>query len=79
VQDVLAAIKPYVAHVFESFPRRVMFGSDWPVCNVGGPRGEAGNWGFWRDVVEAYLADQSDEEAESVWWRAAAAAYEVDV
>ncbi len=32
-----------------------MFGSDWPVCNVGGPAGEEGNWGVWVQVVEGLL------------------------
>jgi predicted TIM-barrel fold metal-dependent hydrolase len=65
-----------------AFPRRVMFGSDWPVCNVGGPKGDEGNWGFWRDVVQAFVdesgEDGRDEVRESVWWRAAKEAYRVD-
>ena len=38
-------LKPYVEHLVEAFgTRRVMFGSDWPVCNLAGS---------YRDVVEA--------------------------
>ena len=65
-----------------------MFGSDWPVCNVGGPRGEEGNWAFWREVVLAVVEGwggkggeegEGEGESERVWWRAAAEAYRVDV
>lgn len=49
-----------------------MWGSDWPVCNVGGPVGKEGNWGLWREVVESWLEGRgvSGEEAEGVFWRA---------
>lgn len=58
-----------------------MFGSDWPVCNVGGPKGEQGNWKFWVDVVERVLEerDMSEEERERVWWRTGAEAYGIDI
>jgi predicted TIM-barrel fold metal-dependent hydrolase len=54
-----------------------MFGSDWPVCNVGGPRGEAGNWGFWREAVSRVLEEweESEEVREGVWWRTGERAY----
>lgn len=58
-----------------------MFGSDWPVCNVGGPKGEEGNWGFWRDVVRAVVEERgmSEEEGEGVWWRTGGRAYGVEM
>jgi L-fuconolactonase len=38
----VAALKPYVDHVLASFgPRRVMWGSDWPVCRL---KAEYGDW-----------------------------------
>lgn len=79
VAAVVAALNPFLDHVFTTFPRRVMFGSDWPVCNVGGPKGESGNWGFWVQIVEAGLGQRglAEEERERVWWGAASEAYGV--
>lgn len=62
-----------------------MFGSDWPVCDVGGPRGkgkaegEGGNWGLWREVVEVWMEERGmgDEERGMVWGGSAARAYGV--
>ncbi|RAR12276.1 amidohydrolase family protein [Stemphylium lycopersici] len=81
VPTLLTALEPLLDHVFHCFPNRVMFGSDWPVCNVGGPKGEAGNWTLWREVVEAYLEGKgmSAEVREGVWWRVAEVAYGVEV
>jgi predicted TIM-barrel fold metal-dependent hydrolase len=32
--DVLEALKPYLSHVLHNFgAQRLMYGSDWPVCN----------------------------------------------
>ncbi|ORY14155.1 hypothetical protein BCR34DRAFT_599360 [Clohesyomyces aquaticus] len=68
--------------VFSEFgPRRIMFGSDWPVCNIGGPKGE-GSWGFWREVVERILEEREvgeEEEGGEVWWRVGGEAYGVVV
>ncbi|KAL6708891.1 L-rhamnono-gamma-lactonase [Coniothyrium glycines] len=81
VPSFLASARPFFDHVFSCFPDRVMFGSDWPVCNVGGPKGEKENWGFWVEVVEGYLEEKgaSEEEKDGVWWRTGARAYGVDV
>lgn len=78
---MLAALRPYLATVFEAFPDRVMFGSDWPVCNVGGPKGEEGNWGFWRDVVEAAMEDRGigEKEKDGAWIGNGARAYGVSM
>jgi L-rhamnono-1,4-lactonase len=71
----------YTGHVLESFgPRRVMFGSDWPVCDVGGPhRGH--NWELWRKVVEVSLQKLGvpGTERQFVWWKAACEAYGIDL
>lgn len=79
--EIFQALKPYLDVVFECFPGRVMFGSDWPVCNVGGPKGEKGNWGLWRDVVEEVMEGRgmSEEEREGIWWRNGSRAYGVEV
>lgn len=54
-----------------------MFGSDWPVCNVGGPKGEEGNWGFWREVVDEWMKQVGIQEEEKEWvrWRTGSEAY----
>lgn len=78
---VIATIKPFADLVLDSFPGRVMFGSDWPVCNVGGPKGVDGNWRFWREVVEGIVREREGkkEVEESVWYRAAGEAYAADI
>ncbi|KAF1851522.1 uncharacterized protein K460DRAFT_36570 [Cucurbitaria berberidis CBS 394.84] len=80
VQSVIEAVQPFFDAVFANFPGRVMFGSDWPVCNVGGPHGEQGNWKFWVSVVEAWMEERGFEEGsmERVWWRAGSEAYGVE-
>jgi L-rhamnono-1,4-lactonase len=55
-------------------PSRTMFGSDWPVCNIGG--GEDA-WARWRDVVEktCWMATLSDEARVMIWGGTAKEAY----
>lgn len=81
VEDIVKSLSPFLDVVFECFPGRVMFGSDWPVCNVGGPKGEEGNWEFWREVVGKVLEERgmSEDEKESVWWRAGSEAYGIEM
>ena len=80
-EDVANHIRPWLKHVFDTFgPNRVMFGSDWPVCNVKGPRGEE-SWSAWKDVVEFILANHSYDlkpsEIERIWSGTAAEAYKL--
>ena len=51
---------------------RLMFGSDWPVCNVGG--------GYRRqhEAFEELLAPLDTEAAEDLRWRSACRAYGLD-
>ncbi len=77
--SMVKMLQPWTDIVFASFPRRVLFGSDWPVCNVGGPKGEKGNWKFWTEVVQELIRGFGDEESEWVWWKAAAEAYALDL
>jgi L-rhamnono-1,4-lactonase len=81
IPSLLKSLTPFLDHVFECFPKRVMFGSDWPVFNVGGPNGEEGNWSLWRQVVEAWMDRKgfSDEAKESVWWKAGCETYRVEM
>ena len=62
--------KPYVDHVIEIFtPQRLMFGSDWPVANLGGTYSEI------VQLAEALTSGLSPSESESFWHRTASAAY----
>ena len=54
-------IRPYLSVAFECFgPRRLMIGSDWPVCTV------AGTYALVMDLVKDYLGKYSAEEREAV-------------
>jgi L-rhamnono-1,4-lactonase len=82
VGDVASKMKPWYEHVFASFgPRRIMFGSDWPVCNLAGPRKES-SWGAWKEVVDLILEEQKGSVPESdrewVWRNTAAEAYRLN-
>ncbi|CAK3752752.1 unnamed protein product [Lecanosticta acicola] len=80
--EIVGLIKPWVKHVLESFgAKRVMFGSDWPVCNVKGPTGED-SWVSWREVVETLLSDMdlglSGQDMQRIWRDTAKEAYRID-
>lgn len=54
--------EPYLDVVFEAFgTKRVMFGSDWPVCNV------AGGYDKMIAIVESYTAKLSADEQSRFW------------
>jgi L-rhamnono-1,4-lactonase len=81
IPTLVTTLSPFFNHVMECFgAHRVMFGSDWPVCNVGGPNGEAGNWNLWREVVQAWMDARglSADERDAVWWRTGCEAYALD-
>jgi len=62
--------RPYLDVVFDAFgPGRVMFGSDWPVCNV------AGGYGRTYSLVTDYVAELSADEQTQFWGGTAAAFY----
>jgi L-fuconolactonase len=63
-------LRPYVETVLEAFtPRRVMFGSDWPVCLVATP------YGKWKDTVAGFIAALSRAEQDRIWGGTAIEAY----
>ncbi|KAF2868610.1 hypothetical protein BDV95DRAFT_578836 [Massariosphaeria phaeospora] len=82
VPELLDALQPYVDRVFDAFGSRVLFGSDWPVCDVGGPVGESANWGLWVRVVEGLVGRRreagGDVDGEAVWWRAGCEVYGIE-
>jgi L-rhamnono-1,4-lactonase len=75
IEDILDSLDPVLETVQSTFSGRIMFGSDWPVCNVGGPGDRS--WSTWRQVVERWV-ERSHEDAESIWWKAGVEAYGID-
>lgn len=58
----IADFEPYLDMVFEAFgANRVMFGSDWPVCNV------AGGYDKMISIVENYVSKLSANEQSRFW------------
>ncbi|KAF2808163.1 uncharacterized protein BDZ99DRAFT_445350 [Mytilinidion resinicola] len=94
VEAIAERLRWWVRHVFGVFgPERIMFGSDWPVCNVNGPkRGEneskggknepkgGDSWGVWKEVVEKLMEDLEvgEEGRERVWWGTGCEVYGVE-
>lgn len=69
--------EPWFTSVLVAFgPRRCMFGSDWPVCNVNG-LGVDVAWGRWYAVVQKWVDTHvlDPAEREWIWWRSANEAY----
>jgi L-fuconolactonase len=55
-------VRPYMDHILEVFgPRRVLFGSDWPVCLL------ASSYQRWVALVEAAVATFSPEDQARIW------------
>ncbi|KAH9831894.1 Amidohydrolase [Teratosphaeria destructans] len=69
----------WISTIMNEFgPARIMFGSDWPVCNVHGPGGECA-WVAWKDVVKSILEDHgvSTSDGDRIWRGTAAEAYRI--
>ena len=65
-------IEPYVNHILECFgPKRMIWGSDWPVVNLGKGLCE------WINVTRKILANLSDDEAKSIAFSNAEQIYRV--
>ncbi|KAJ5356520.1 Amidohydrolase 2 [Penicillium concentricum] len=78
---IVERVQPWTDVIFDAFGAdRVMFGSDWPVCNVGGGGNDVA-WGRWRRVVEEVLERRglSEEEKKGVWGSVALHAYGIDI
>jgi L-rhamnono-1,4-lactonase len=76
VDKIVERISPWFDHVLQAFkPDRIMYGSDWPVTNMGGPGEKA--WGHWKAVVEALLdkAKLSEADKSKIWSGTAIEAY----
>jgi len=80
VEDVVKRMEPWLDVVFRCFPpKRIMFGSNWPVDNVRGP-GDELSWKNWCVVVEQVLDkyNLSDQDKNRVWYGTAVEAYRLD-
>jgi len=70
----LSDFKPYVDHLLEHFgPKRLMFGSDWPVCLLAASYSEVIN------IAEVLTSQLSENEKEYFWGKTAINAYRLDV
>jgi len=81
IDDLLEHTRFEMDVIFDNFgPENIMFGSDWPVCNVGGP-GPEKSWSHWVEFVAAVLDDRglSDAGKARVWARTAKEVYQLDV
>jgi L-fuconolactonase len=66
-------LRPYFDVVLEAFgPRRLMFGSDWPVCLVAVP------YSRWMNTVVDWTSDLSPAERERIFGATALEAYGLD-
>jgi len=80
-EKLAARVKPWLDQVFRCFgPERIMFGSDWPVCNVRGP-GTEESWILWKNLVDKALVEQNLDESQKrrVWTGTAREAYKLGV
>ncbi len=67
-------LTPYLDAALEAFgARRLMFGSDWPVCLV------ACGYGQWLELLQQWAAPLSENERQWIFRRAAATAYGLNV
>lgn len=81
IDGLASQIQPWTDVVFDAFgPDRVMFGSDWPVANIGGG-GNNVAWGRWIRVVETILDRRglTEEAKEGVWGQVAIKAYGIQL
>ncbi|WP_226939587.1 amidohydrolase family protein [Janthinobacterium rivuli] len=66
-------LRPYVAHVLEVFgPRRVIWGSDWPVVDL------AGGFAAWLAAGEALLAHLGQQDRDAIFGLNALRFYDID-
>lgn len=69
----VATLRPYVETVLELFgPRRVIWGSDWPVLNL------AGDYAGWVQACEQLLAPLDADDRHAVWAGNAERFYRLD-
>ncbi|KAL9601818.1 MAG: hypothetical protein Q9219_002308 [cf. Caloplaca sp. 3 TL-2023] len=68
LQNTREWVEKWLKDILTSFgSRRTMFGSDWPVCNVGGG-GDEVSWINWWSVVENFVKDNMSGKDQSRFW-----------
>ena len=68
----LDTLRPWIEYVVATFtPARIVWGSDWPVVNLGA------GLPAWLDVTEAVLGELSADEQDQIGWRNAERIYGV--
>jgi L-rhamnono-1,4-lactonase len=80
-KNIAQYMRPWLDHIFAEFGvSRIMFGSDWPVCNVRGP-GDSKSWGLWVEVVAQIMESRglSELEQNRIWHGTAIQAYRLEV
>jgi L-rhamnono-1,4-lactonase len=81
IAEIVNCLRPWTDVVFDAFgAERVMFGSDWPVCNVGGGGNDVA-WSRWKSIVEEILKQKefSEEQRAGVWGTVALRAYGIEI
>jgi L-fuconolactonase len=69
-----AQLRPYLDTVLDAFgPRRLMFGSDWPVCLL------ATSYAGWYETVERWAAALTSDERSWLFGKTAAKAYGISL
>lgn len=67
-----ADFRPYLEIVLEAFgPRRIMYGSDWPVCRLAATYGEV------LDLAKEFATQLSQDEQEDFFYRNAVSFYDI--
>lgn len=67
-----AQLQPYFDAVLDAFgPARLLFGSDWPVCQV------ATNYSTWLQLVKKQVSTLSSEEQNQIFYHNALKAYQL--
>jgi L-fuconolactonase len=71
-QWTVGGLRPYVDHVLEAFgPRRLMFGSDWPVCLLASP------YDRWMSTVDDLIGGLSADERAAIRGGTASRVYDI--
>lgn len=69
-----ADLKPYLDVIFENFSiDKLMFGSDWPVCNL------AGEYGKIVKTLEDYISQLPTQEQDKIWYENAKTFYKLEI
>lgn len=78
---LIDCLQPWTDVILDIFGvQRVMFGSDWPVCNIDGGGNDV-SWNRWQRVVEGILERKglTEEQERGVWGQVALKAYGISI